>query len=529
MKKNIFKVVAFIVSLIMLVGMAVGCGEKAVEQREETKPAIEKATETKKEESGINISKKVHLQFWMLGNAPKDLQLIEDEVNKMAQEDLNCTVKFNYTTWTDWSQKYKLLLTSGQPIDLIFTAEWTDYQRYARSGAFQPLDEIVPKAAPVLYKFIPENYWDAVRIGGKIYTMPNTWKEYVYDGFEYREDLRKKYGLPEINSLETIELYLETIKEKEPGMVPIAEGVAGDNFSPVISITAEMLHPWLDRGMPKYGLAADNATPRDMKPYWGTEAHREDLKIFKRWADKGFWSRSILSSQEDAVTLFREGKLGARMAGINPNKYAEDVNAIKSNHPDWEVGYFPFSRVTKVVHPVHPTHNGFAVPRSSKNAERAVAFFEKMVCDKTYNRLTNYGIEGKHYEIENGYYKMIGDQTSNGFPREAMNCWAWRNPEYMLFTPAFDPVKALFKEFDTYATPDIFNGFAEDYTPYQSERTALLQVMATHLHPLQAGLVDDVDKAVDEFMEKAKAAGLEKIQSEYIKQWHAYCDEMGIE
>ena len=50
----------------------------------------------------------------MLGDAPKDLPVIEAEINKMAEADLNATVKFNFTTWTDWDQKYKLLLSSGQ-------------------------------------------------------------------------------------------------------------------------------------------------------------------------------------------------------------------------------------------------------------------------------------------------------------------------------------------------------------------------------------------------------------------------------
>lgn len=477
---------------------------------------------------GLDISKKVELQFWMLGNAPADLQLIEDEINKMALEELNCTVKFNYTTWTDWSQKYQLLLTSGQQVDLIFTAEWTDYQRYARSGAFLELDDILPVAAPELSKFISKDYWDGVKVTGNIYTMPNTWKEYVYDGFEYREDLRIKYNLPEINSIETIEAYLDGIRKYEPTMTPLAETVNDHQFAAIISLTSELLHPWLDRNMPRYGLASNNDTPSEMYEYWGSNEHLADLKMFKRWADKGFWSRSILSSTEDFVTLFREGRLAAKMSGINPNKFADDVLNIATNHPDWEIGYFPYSMDSGIIHPVHPTHNGYAVPISSKNPERAVAFFEKMILDKRYNRLTNYGIEGKHYIEENGYYKMLGDQTSNGFARESMNGWAWRNPDYMLFTPSFDPVKELFLEFDKFSTPDLFNGFSEDYAPFQAERAALFQAQAQFLQPLQAGLVDDVEAGLAKFMEAAKKAGLDKIQSEYKKQWSEYCMEMGI-
>ena len=151
-----------------------------------------------------------------------------------------------------------------------------------------------------------------------------------------------------------------------------------------------------------------------------------------------------------------------------------------------------------------------------------------MVTDKTYNQLTEYGIEGKNYKVENGYYTMIGDSNSNGFPREAMQGWAWRNPEFMLFDKGYDGVKKIFADLDKIASPDKFTGFAEDYTSYQAERAALEQVEKQYLYPLEAGLVADVEVGLKTFMEKAKAAGLEKVQAEYKKQWLEYVKSAGI-
>ncbi|KOS02603.1 ABC transporter substrate-binding protein, partial [Paenibacillus polymyxa] len=167
-------------------------------------------------------SQKVQLQFYMLGDAPKDLSTIEAEINKLAEKDLNATVKFNYTTWTDWDQKYKLLLSSGQPIDLIFTADWTQYQAYAKKGAFLPLDDLLPKAAPALQKFVPQDMWDGVKIGGKIYTVPGTYKEYVTNGFVWREDLREKYNLPKPTDIKSYEAYMDGIRQHEPNMKTVS-------------------------------------------------------------------------------------------------------------------------------------------------------------------------------------------------------------------------------------------------------------------------------------------------------------------
>ncbi len=43
--------------------------------------------------------------------------------------------------------------------------------------------------------------------------------------------------------------------------------------------------------------------------------------------------------------------------------------------------------------PVHPNHNGYAVTKSSRNAVEVLVFYEKLVTDKRYNWLTQYGIK----------------------------------------------------------------------------------------------------------------------------------------
>ena len=473
---------------------------------------------------------KTEIVFYMLGDPPRDIQLINDELNKLTQKDLNCTVKINMTTWTDWANKYKLLLTAGQPIDLIFTADWVDYNQYAARGAFKPLDELLPQYAPELYKFVPADMWDNIRINGKIYTIPATWKEYVEEGICYREDLRKKHNLPVPDSLENIESYLEGIKKNEPDIMPTAgstyqmrNGSEFENF-----IQRQIKYRYVDKNGLAYGLVADYDSPQEVLSYWGSQDMLEDMKTMKRWADKGFWSRSSLSNPVTPMDMLVSGSIAAALS-LNPVKYSEVLQRTKTGHPDWEIAYIPYCRITKLVRPVHPSHNGFAVPISSKNTEKALQFYQKLVLDKTYNRLTEYGIEGKHYTIEDGkYYKMLGTSEENGFHREGLNGWAWRNPEYQLFDKSFDVVLDLFREMDAISKPDIFTSFVEDYTPYQAERAALFQVTAQYLVTMEAGFVTDVDKAMKEFMDKAYAAGLAKVQRAYTEQWLNYCRARGL-
>ncbi|MGN7457100.1 extracellular solute-binding protein [Paenibacillus pasadenensis] len=476
------------------------------------------------EPAGIDTSKKVQLQFYMLGNAPKDLPKIEEQINKMALEDLNATVKFNYTTWTDWDQKYKLLLSTGQNVDLIFTADWTQYQQYAKKKAFKPLDELLPVAAPTLQKFVPQDMWEAVKIDGSIYTVPATYKEYVTNGFVWREDLRKKYNLPTPVDIDTFEAYLEGIKQNEPKLQPVSFGADIINSLALMYLDIERRNvgPMLN------GMRATYDKPAEIMPYWGSAEHLEDLKRFRSWAEKGYFSKNELNETETIQDKLSNGSTAAIM-GDNPTRFNATMETMKSLHPDWELGYTPYGVTNGYATPVHPIHNGFAIPESSKNPERALAFYEKMVTDKRYNLLTQYGVEGVNYTVQDGYYKMLGDSNTNGFPREGMNGWAWRNPEYMLFEPSYDGVKKIFDELDKIQKPDIYTGFAEDYTEYQSERAAMEQVMKQYLLPLLAGQVENVEEGLKTFMSKANQAGLQKIQDSYKKQWLAYLTEKGIQ
>jgi ABC-type sugar transport system, periplasmic component len=534
MTKKATKAVAALLSFVILTVMLAACsgsngggsggsGNATNSPKDSETAGSGTGTGSDGEQTGIDLSKEVELQFYMLGDAPKDIAIIQDEINKMAKEELNATVKFNYTSWTDWDQKYKLLLGSGQQVDLIFTAEWTQYQSYAKKGAFQPLDELLPKAAPALYEFVPQDMWEAVKIDGSIYTVPATYKEYVTDGFVWREDLRKKYDLPKPVDIPTFEQYLEGIKKNEPTMTPLS--MNSDVKTNLMDRFRGISHSPI--GALPYGIGIYYDKPTEVYSYWGSDEQLQDLETMKRWQDNGYMVKNVLAVKDTLQDQITSGKAAA-ILGDNPTRFNDMVIKIQASHPEWELGYHPYPLTNGIATPVHPIHNGFAVPASSKNAERALAFYEKMVTDKRYNLLTQYGIEGKNYEVVDGYYTMIGDTSSNGFPREGMNGWAWRNPEYMLFDKNYDGVKAIFDELDKIQVPDKFTGFAEDYTSYQAERAALEQVEKQYLFPLNAGLVKDVKQGLETFMEKAKQAGLEKIQEEYTKQWLQYVEEQGI-
>jgi len=526
MKSKIIKGIAIAVSTIMLALATVGCGgTKQTDDKASTATVVSSTTAqtTQQDPNKPDISKKVELQFYMVGDAPKDLQLISDEVNKITDKDLNCTVIFNYTTWTDLPTKYNLLLTSGQNIDLLYSASWLDYAKFAKKGAFKDLTDLMPKYAPDLNKFVTPEYWNGVKVDNKIYMIPNTLKSYAQDGFAYREDLRKKYNLPEINSIETVEAYLDGVKKNDPSQPLLNEINAVAVFNSKYKMTT-----WMGT---EYGLMSLYDNPSTLNNYFESPDFVADMTVMKRWSDKGFWSKNILTSKDNGNDVFESGKTAGVLWGENPDRFAAAVAKTALAYPDRELKYWAYPDAVSLAIPTAPTNGGYSIPDASQNPERALMFYQKLVLDKNLNHLTEYGIEGTHYKVSSdGHYEMIGDSKTNGFPREAMNGWAWRNPDFMLYDKSYDQVDALNKHFDTISKPDIAGAFSFDTFPVASEVAAFNNVKAQYQVPLQVGMIkstDTVESAIKNFLEKAKAAGLDKIQAEYTKQWQAYCTQYG--
>ena len=110
-------------------------------------------------------------------------------------------------------------------------------------------------------------------------------------------------------------------------------------------------------------------------------------------------------------------------------------------------------------------------------------------------------------------------------------------PDLFLYYPGIDTSERkadISAMFDKYAelgkqtkwpNVNIWDGFTEDYTDYSAERAAVGNVLRQYLAPLQAGLVSDVDAAVEEFRAKVKAAGLDACREGFREQWADYCEE----
>jgi len=470
----------------------------------------------------IDVSTKVSLNFLSMADMPKDNDFVLGKINEKLLQDLNCELKFTYLTWTDWQNRYALMLASGEPMDAAYGASWLNYYVQAKKGAFLALDDLLPKYAPVLNRLVPKAKWDGVKVGGKIYGVPRWDYNFVQRGFMYREDLRAKYKVPEIKSVDSMIAYLDAIKKNEPKMVGMTES---NWMAELIIYVTKTKYQWID-GYDPYGattgmLVADPSKPSELLSIFDLPEYKTLVTKMKECADKGYWAKDILSYQGNPKTDFAAG-LAASQPSANPDGPPTPAATWATEHPDWKVGYYFYPDLNNTPQSSMPAQDVTVILPRSKNPERALMVVEKFLSDRSYFNLFMYGVEGRNYKVA-----ADGSLDNSWVPAEqkfgGVAMWCWLNRYFELPKKyGWEGRNALLARLEKTLVPNPFSGFAIDTTAVQAEAAAITQVYNQYVKPLQTGLVANVDTALAQVKDRMKSAGFEKWKVEIQKQLQAW-------
>jgi len=470
------------------------------------------ASGAKEEASALPRADLRVLQF---GDRPPDMDSVQAEINKLTEADLNATVTFDFLTWTDFYNKYNLILTSGERYDIVYSAIWMTYKNYAMKGAFIDLTEMIKQYAPKLLDKsygISDAMWQDVTVGGKIFAVPAPFPNAEASGLSYREDLRKKHNLPAITTWETLEQYMDAVGKNERGILPLAN-LAGAN-----GIYALYYSPGIwtaDRGTGLIGFNLNN--PKSLFKIIDNPDLKSLVSRMVSWANKGYTSKDALSEKGAENEVLWSGKY-ATAFGQNIGKHRALVENNKN--PAMEFGFVPVATWTKTLLMNSGDQDCEAIPRAAKYPERALTLIEKLQTDDRYYRLTQYGVEGKHYKLVGGKYSLEGIDPNAGFGPDRMQPWGWSSAKLML-----KPDKG-WAEFYTIrdwalsvAKVNPYGSIPFDPSPVSAELAALNQVFQTAYLPLAAGYVSvNTDEGLRQVLDKLNAAGYDKYLAEFQRQ-----------
>jgi len=535
-----FKVLSLIVSVTLVLALVLtGCGKPAAENEPATTAPATTAGETPAQttaeetptEPAIDTSKEVKIFGYLLGSAPAGFNDVMTELNKKLKADLNCTMEISYIGWSDMQAKYPLILAAGEDVDWIFTATWSFYTQQAAKGAFM---EITPE---ILQKYMPRQ-WEQLKdtsamseakVNGKVYMVTTNSPDKKVPAFVYREDLRVKYGVPEINKLLDIEPYLKAIKENEKGMIPMNLEANYDLGTPfgalVVESTDQVKDPLMTTGggsgliyRPFDGDGKLYYTANDptLTPVYVTAA-----KTMKSWYDAGYINKDAFANKVRSKDSFVQGKSAI---GFGNSTDLQSIMA-QAEAAGYTVGIVPTVGGASGKYMADPyVNNGWAVSASSKNWERTLMAMDLICQEKSYEYLVYFGIEGVNYVEKDGKIGLPEGVTadSNTYPWDAAGFWFTNKNLHLPLATWSDNYIKLYERIPSLLGEDKLAAFNPNTDSIKTEAANCNQALIQYNNPIVLGAVKDVDAAFKQLDEKLKAAGVEKVKTELQKQIDEY-------
>lgn len=496
------KLVSSLLALTLPMGIALaGCGS---DKGAESSPSPAASTETTAAASPTPINaadlKPVELSFYYSGGSEqKDQSLVEAELNKLLKDKINATIKLYPVDYGSWSQKINLMVAGNEPFDLIFTASSDNFSAKAAAGNFLPLNELMEEYGQDLLKNIDPLTLEGTQINGINYAVPAQKEIAAHQGIVLNKTMVDKYGfdVSQVKTLADLEPMLQTIKDNEPAtVVPFWATGNIAVFAPFEFIGS--------RQVPGAIAIGEDTTVFNQ---WDTPEMKEIFTLMRSWNQKGFFQKDP-TTQTNASAYTQAGTLFAQWQSLKPGKDKE-MSAGKSFE------YVQIDITVPYISANGPAGAMTSISRTSKNPERAMMLLNLLHSDKEIlNTLVN-GIEGVHYtKVSDNVIK----KTDNADAYAPGINWKIGNQFLNYLYDNEDPQKwEQFKEYNKNAEVSPLLGFTYDATNVKNEESAIVNIYNEYNTALGTGVLDP-EKALPEYNDKLKKAGMDKVLAEKQKQ-----------
>ncbi len=455
--------------------------------------------------------KPYELNCYFLAPQTKDLPLIQDEVSKLLTEKINATIKLNYFFWDSYQDKQKLVVASGEKIDVMFSPSWWGWSTFVAQKAWLELDDLLAQYGADITKNINPAYLKAPVINGKLYAIPTNKDMFGVGGVLVNKALAEKYNF-DFSNIKTpadFEPMLKTIKEKEPGIVPFVSA-QGDHAS---YFTQDALVHISQTEVP----VGYQKTDGDIKVVnlQETPEYINVIKMTREWYNKGYINKDV-ATLKDSMPVKKAQKAFMWGEQLKPGKNDEmkaqlgydliQVNAYKD---------IPYYATTGDL-----TNSMLVIPRTSEDPARAMMFINLLFNDKQIKNLLDWGIENKHYKkIGENQIDFADGVTADNSGYTGIAQWAMGGDQFLDYLWANEsPDKwTKMKEFNESAKPEKLLGWVYNPEAVKTEIATLATVGKNMGNPLNEGIVD-YDKYYPKMKESLEKAGINKVCADAQKQ-----------
>lgn len=420
------------------------------------------------------------------------------QVNPYLAEKIGVNIEMDVIGWGDWDQRRNVIVNTNEPYDIIF-GNMNTYNNDVQLGAYLDITELLDTAAPELKAMLPEGYWDACRVNGKIYGVPTYKDSSMTEYIVWDKDLLDANGIDasKATTLEAMTPILEQLKDKTSNSVfPLNKNGA---------TWVSMFYDGMNAGLPTLGVRFDDKEGKVVSVF-EQEDVLASLNILHSWYKAGLINADAATLPEDnkyKVCSMAQGWSGAAITTWGPNM---GVNAVAYQWGDTVV-----SNDT-----VRGSLNSISV--NCEHPEKALAFLQLLNTDSYLRDLFYYGVEGDNWQYtddtKTAVHKNNADWTMAGYTQAT----------FFNVTPTddvgfnqWDEVKAL----NEAAKPSVLLGFYFDTANVQDQIAACIEIFNRYKGEVLTGTTDPA-VSVPQMMDEMRAAGFDEIVADAQTQVNAF-------
>ncbi len=529
-KQKLRKVTSTIISAAMAGTLLAGCGgDKAPAQNASDQNASDTGTSGDAKDSASTVqagspdlSEHVTLTFYLYGSPGAANEDILKEINTKLTADINTSVEVKYIDWGDINTKYPLLWASGEEFDMAYASINTAVPFYtlAKQGSLYDISGILDSCAPVLKAAIDDAGWAAASTTEGIFGVPSLGAGYNVYGFVYNKANCKAWGIDEVTDLASMEAYCDA---------SVANGIYPINGNPEVAMDFyHMLEGMTGNWVPAPGIATSemylmctdyNNYEEVVHPAFTDEFEAFVIKL-DEWEGKGYWPTDIMSASTGDKDMYKNGQSSSYITHMAD--WTGNFTAIHGQLPDQDVDAWYFAQDNDKVLKSSPAQDLTVINANCKYPERCLMAIEKFMTDESYYRLWQNGIEGRQYEIVDGYLEKPAsfneDVDGGGF-----SAWALSNTEFKIPLKVEHPSRyEKIAEWEAHHINDPYTGFSFDDANVKAELSAISNVNSTLGIQLMLGKTDDVHAALQQYRDQLKSAGIDTVIEELKTQLQAF-------
>lgn len=466
-----------------------------------------------------------------LGQSPTDLAKVEAKINEITEAKIGVHVTIEPIPFSDLSSQQTLMISSGDPVDLVLALWEGGITNYADKGAVIELDDLLNEYGQdildVVGAGVAGGYYD-----GHVYAVPNGELQGHGYGFEARKDVCDELGFTfetgKLYTLDDLEALFTAYKEKYgDGYYCVAGTTSSSEFFNYIYGHVDNMGNgtggFTDGGL----IDSVNKDDTTIVDIYASDAYMEYAKKMYDWAQKGFFSSDAATNTDSGTAQVASGYYLGQFNNIDEPSMAQHASAFGTEM----VGI-------RLVSPYATTGMYQAVlwgiASTCEHPEKAMQLLNLLYSDGDLVTLLMYGIQDEHYVVvEQGE----GTQRVIDFPEgiDAMNSpyyvtlGVFGNQNlYPVFTPDTLEHYALCEQFNANVSSDDCKSVALKYcfnpVDVSIEYSAVSAVISQYSGAIACGAVDP-ETQIPAFVQALDNAGINTIIEANQAQFDAWLAE----